>query len=303
MEHITNLINEEINDINIPLVISYENNIKENENSKLFEQTLKNNNWKYIFIGEGDKWNGFITRMISYYNNLKKLPLEKIIILSDARDVFCLRKPTTFMNHLNAIADIDKKIIISSEMFLIGNMDWNDEQIENAINKNPEYFWQGIHMKKYWSHHNKLDNLPLRKYLNAGLIIGKVKNLIILFEWAINNNFTDDQLAFSTFTNENPELIYLDSEAELIHTSGFGVNGGLFDDRQKNDSPTLSELVGMSSYFLHIPGSNISKGQKYIYQTICKILNLNIIEQPHPLANLYNININNSLDYCYFIKN
>ena len=301
--YITNLMSEEINDTNIPLVISYENNFKDNKNSKLFKQTLNNNNWKYIFIGEGKKWYGFIDRINGYSSYLKTLPSEKIVILSDARDVFCLREPTTFIDHLNNVTNIDKKIIISSEIFLVCEMDWNDEQINEAIKKQPDFFWQGIHMKKFWNYHNKLDNLPLRKYLNAGLIVGKVKNLINSFEWILNNNFSDDQLAFSTFTNENPELVHLDYEAEITHTSGFGVNGGFYDVKQKNDSPTLSELCGMSCYFLHLPGLTCIKGQNYIYEIICKIYNLKIIEQPHPMANLYNIKINDKINYQYFMKN
>ncbi len=283
------------------LVISYENDMANNINSQLFQTTLERNGWKYLFIGEGEQWNGFKTRIMRYYNVLKNLDGNKIVILSDARDVLCLRNPLTFINSINKITDIENKIIISTEMFLVGHMNWNDEQINKALLKNKHYFWQGIPVNNYWKYYDMKE--PLRKYVNAGLILGKVNNLVQAFEWIINNNFNDDQLGFASYSNTFPEKVTLDFNAEILHTSTFGVNGGLYDEKQKYDSPTLSELLGLHSYFLHIPGSFVSKGQTHVYNIISKMLETNIITQSNELAKLYNINQNDSLDYLYFDKN
>jgi hypothetical protein len=289
--------------VNIPLVVSYENNFFNTINAQTFHKTLKTLNWDFIFIEEGKKFEAFKSKITGYFEFLKKVPEEKIVILSDSRDVFCLRSPLTFMNYIDSFTDIDKKIIISAEMFLNGHTDWPDEIIDKTLKKDPDYFCQGIHMKKYWDYYNKTNDLPLRKYLNSGLIIGKRKNLIKALQWIIDNNYTDDQLGFSNYSNENPELVMLDYNAELLHTSGFGVSGGMYDPKQKNDSPTFSELMGLSSYFLHIPGMSNSKGQKYIYEMISSLLNSNVIKQGD-FTKLYNFELNsNPLKYDYIQKN
>lgn len=290
-------------DLTKPLVISYENDFMNNENSKTFEKTLIKNDWEYKIIGEGDKWEGFQTKINSYYKYLQQLDINKIIILSDARDVFCVRSPLCFTNSINKLTNIDEKIIVSAEIFLCGHTDWDEEKIAKYLLLNPNYFWQGIMMDNYWK--TKLANiseLPLRKYLNSGLIVGKVKNLIKAFEWIIINKYTDDQHGFSNYANKFPECIKLDINAEILHTSTFGVNGGLYDEKQKYDSPSFSELLGMSSYFLHIPGITNSKGQRYIYNIIKKVLDENFVEK-NVLAKLYEIKLNSNLNYDYFIKN
>jgi hypothetical protein len=282
------------------LVISYENE-PNNTNSQIFKSTLEKNGWNYLFVGEGEKWNGFKTRIMRYYNILKNLDPNKIIILSDSRDVFCLRSPLTFKNAINRITDMENKIIISAEMFLIGHMNWSDDEINKRLLENKHFFWQGIPVNNYWKHYNIEE--PLRKYVNAGLIIGKANNLFQAFEWIVNNNFDDDQLGFASYCNSFPEKVTLDFNAEVLHTSTFAVNGGLYDEKQKYDSPTLSELLGLHSYFLHIPGLSGSKGQAHIYSIICKLFESNLIMQHNDLAKLYNLNLNDSLNYLYFIKN
>ena len=276
-----------INDLTVPLVVSYENDFYNNVNSQMFKKTMEKLNWEYIFIGEGDKWEGFKSKIVGYYNFLKTIPEEKMVILSDARDVFCLRSPLTIMNHLDKFTDMDKKIIISGEMFLCGHMDWTDQQIEVELKKDPTFFFQGIPMKKYWNYLNKTTDMPLRKYVNSGLIIGKNKNLTKALKWIIDNKYNDDQLGFSNYTNENPELVVLDYNVDLLHTSGHAICGGLYSPLQKNDSVTLSELFGQSSYFLHIPGISVSRGQKYMYNIISSLINSNIIKQENELSNLY----------------
>lgn len=285
-----------------PLVISYENDLENNENSLFFKQTLEKNGWKYLFVGQGDKWNGFKTRIDKYYFTLQMLPMEQLVILSDARDVFCVRSPLAFNNSINKLTNIDDKIIISTELFLNGHIYWDNSEVEKIIANNIDFFWQGIPINNYFEYYNiTCDTSHLRKYVNAGLIIGKVKNLIQAFEFIVDNNYTDDQLGFSNYCNTYPEKVFLDFNAEILHTSTFGVDGGLYEECQKLDAPSLSELLGLHSYFLHIPGLSISKGQKHIYNIIKYLLNseftsLNI------MPNFYGIKLNDSLEYKYFNK-
>ena len=288
------------NDIKLPLVLSYENDLSNNKNAQLFKKTLEKHNWEYKFIGEGIKWNGFRTRTIGYYDFLNNnLPDDKIVILSDARDVFCLKKPNFFIGQIKDI--VEDKIIISSEMFLHGQMNWSEEQVSKAISKDPEHFWQGVPLNEYWKFHEK-NPIPVRKYLNAGLIVGKTKNLKIALKWIIDNNFNDDQLGFYNYTNKFPDLVYLDYEANILHTSTSFVNGSLYDyNIQKLDTPTFHELLGFSNYFLHIPGINGSKGQKYIYDTVYTLFNNNIIDKN--MFDIYNLKEEYPIKDNYFAKN
>jgi len=288
-----------INDLSEPLVVSYENNLQNNNNSLLYKKTLEKCNWQYIFIGENIKWTGVKDKIINYYNYLKNLPESKVVILTDARDVFCLRSSTTFLDHIKDIIN-SNKIIISAEMFLLGHLDWSDDQISKKGSSN---FWQGINLDKYWSYYNKLENLPLRKYVNSGLIVGKAKELKNAFKWIIDNNYTDDQLGFSNYLNNFPELVYLDYETHILHSSTFGVDGGIYDvEKQKYDSPTFAELLGMSSYFLHIPGIG-NKGQKKIYSIIYNLINNEIFTLKDEMYSLYGIKKSKFFQENYYEKN
>jgi hypothetical protein len=221
------------------------------------------------------------------------------VVLSDARDVFCLKKPDFFIEQIKPI--IENKIIINSEIFLNGQMNWSDEQVSKAISKDPEYFFQGVPLNEYWKFHEK-NPIPFRKYLNAGLIVGKTKNLKKALKWIVDNNFNDDQLGFCNYTNKFPDLVYLDYEANILHTSTSFVDGSLYDyNIQKLDAPTFHELLGFSNYFLHIPGSNISKGQKYIYDTVHTLFNNDMIDKN--MFDIYNLKEEYPFKNTYFIKN
>lgn len=267
----------EQNNDNIPIVLSYESDLS-NKNALVFKKTLEKNKWEYNFIGDNVKWTGFKDKIIGYYTYLKTLPENKVVILSDSRDVFCLRDSTLFMEKISNI--IENKIIISAEMYLLGHMNWTKEQMEKQIFKDPNFFYQGIPLDNYWLYYNKTDDLPMRKYVNSGLIVSRVKNLINAFKWILDNNYVDDQLGFACYINKFPQLIYLDYNADFLHTSSCFINASLYNhDIQKTDAPTFTELFGMSSYFLHLPGSVVSKGQKYIYDVIYKLLKFDIIDK------------------------
>lgn len=287
-------------DISKPIVISYENDLYNNKNSLLFKKTLENNNWDFIFIGQGIPWTSYINKLQGYYNALDLYPENKIVILSDARDVFCLRNTDFFLEKIDKI--VNSKIIISSEMFLNGHMNWSDKQISDAKNKCPTFFYQGIPLNNYWNFYEKQNNIPNRKYLNSGLIVGKNHMIKTAIKWILDNNYNDDQLGFAEYTNQFPELIYLDYEANILHTSGGFLDGCLYNAKiQTTDAPTFPELFGLYSYFLHIPGSNISKGQKNIYNAIYNLFDLEIINKD--AYSLYNIKGNINNDNLYFITN
>jgi hypothetical protein len=95
----------------------------------------------------------------------------------------------------------------------------------------------------------------------------------------IDNKFTDDQLSLGVYINEHPELVRVDSDAILLHTTTFGVNAGtqrIFV--QSKDAPTLAELYGRGAFFIHIPGC-VNKGQKCVYNDVCNILSMGLSDK------------------------
>ena len=80
--------------------------------AQICKKTLETHNWQHTFIGEGMKWNGFGDKIMGCYNFLNTLKDDKMVVLSDSRDVFCLQKPTFFIDQIkdSKIFLLDKKV-------------------------------------------------------------------------------------------------------------------------------------------------------------------------------------------------
>jgi hypothetical protein len=250
-----------ITDIHIPLVVSYDNEIV--ETTKNFISSLDDNAWEYMIIGKGEVWHGFKTKLTAYRNHLQTLPFNKTVILSDARDVLCCRPPNCFMK---AVASFGPNMLVSMEIFSQGAHDIKDHN---------RHAWQSVPLTKYWEYHH-ITKMPDRKYANSGLLAGKVGQLLDFLDWAIVNNYQDDQLALCNYINTFPDTVTLDINADVLHTSTFGVNAGLqIVNRQKKDSPNFAEFVGIGAFFLHIPGT-VHIGQKFSYDLAVKMKEMGI---------------------------
>jgi len=242
---------------NGPLVLTYDN--KPTDASHVFFNSLKTNGWDFRLVGEGDDWRGFVTRMTGYLNFLKTLHHEQLVILSDARDVICVRPPKAFSK---GFAFFKKPIVVSMELFCEGHLIPPDDHLLKM--------WQCLPLNKYWAYHN-IKN-PKRKYVNAGLIAGKVNALIEMYEWILKNKFKDDQLGLGHFMVTFPEKVAADYDALLLHTTTSVVYAGLNDIHiQASDSPTFAELLGRSAFFLHFPGTH-NNGQAMLYNTIKELV-------------------------------
>lgn len=239
-----------------PLLISYDNN--PNDNTRFFIKTLQQNGWDYKIIGEGETWVDSRNKMNGYSNFLRTLPEDQVVVLSDARDVVCVRSPKAFMDAYNIF---EKNIVASMELFCEGHFNVDEN-------------YQGIQCKplhRYWKHYG-IHPFPARKFANSGLIAGTVKALIQYHDWIIEKKFTDDQLALGSYMVEFPDRVGADYSATLLHSSGFGINAGRASIHvQKHDSPTLAELFGCGAFFLHLPGLSF-KGQAIVYEQVRKII-------------------------------
>jgi hypothetical protein len=244
--------------INSPLVVSLETN--PTENTYHFVQSLINNNWDYDIIGIGKPWYGFKSKLQYYPDYLQTLDPERLVILSDSRDVFCVRSPDHFVY---AFQTFNKPLLVSLEIFCQGAPD------DSAV-QNPKDIWQCVPLNEYWKHQSIKPTI--RRYVNSGLIVGKTKDLIEHYNWIKSTTWKDDQAALGDYMNKFPNKVAADVHASVLHTSGFGINAGVLTKKQWEDSPSLAELTGRKNYFLHLPGLEASAGQKKIYNVVKKLI-------------------------------
>lgn len=253
------LSNKRIRSEEQPLVVGVETN-PNNENTYNFVQTLINNDWDYEIIGINKPWKGFVSKIEYFEEYLKTLSPEKIVVLSDTRDVFCVRSPKHF---INAFQKFQKPLLVSLEIFCQGQPD--DSAVKDSKN-----IWQCVPINQYWKH--QTIKPTLRRYVNSGLIVGKTKDLLEHYNWIHTTNWKDDQAALGDYMNNFPDKVAADINADVLHTSGFGVNAAAATKNQWYDSPSFAELTGKLNFFLHIPGAINSKAQKKIYNITKKLI-------------------------------
>ena len=242
-------------DTKTPLVVSYDNN--PTANTEFYMSTLKSHGWNSVFIGKGEEWRGFIARIRAYAKTLETIDDSQIVVVTDARDVICIRDSEAFME---GFREFKRGIVVSMELMCGGNFEVSDDY------KNV----QCVPLTRYWKARGLMP--PMRKFVNAGLVAGSVKALKQMYAWILENGFTDDQYAIGSYMNTFPDRVAADTDAILLHTTNFGVNAGIQSIHiQKNDSPTLAELYGRGAFFLHIPGMT-GTGQSVIYETVRNIV-------------------------------
>jgi len=240
--------------ITSPLLISYDN--KPNEYTHNLIKSLDQQKWNYKMVGEGDVWNGVITKFHGYKDYLETLDNDIVVILSDARDVLCVRSPHRFMEGFNSF---NADIVVSMEQFCGGKFN---------LDTTTHYCSQCMPLDAYWKYHN-ITPLPNNKFVNSGLICGKVGALKTFLEWSLSNKYKDDQYALGCYMNKFPNRVRADYELKLLHTTTFGAFSGMKDIHiQATDAPQLAEILGRKAFFLHIPGIAWHPGQRILYNTI-----------------------------------
>jgi len=254
-------------DVTRPLVVTYDNN--PNDYTNRFFKSLETNKWDYISLGNGEEWRGLVNKIIAYHKYVQTLPENKVIVLSDARDVVCLRSPKAFME---AFLSFHREIVVSMELLCDGKFTVKDDYVSDVC----------VPLTKYWNYNN-ISTLPARKFVNSGLIVGRAGALSRCLEWVLSymtqSNLNNDQSAFGMYINAFPDRVACDIDASVLHSSVFGVNAGLQNIHiQKEDSPTFAELFGRGAFFLHLPGLS-AKGQHIVYQQVCKSIDMGVCDK------------------------
>jgi len=120
-------------ELNIPLVITYDNQSVKNNNNESFVNFLKGlNYYKYNFIvcGINTKWEGWYGRYKVYLELLELIPDNQLVFITDSRDVLVNDSPIEFEKNYNKIIKLyndekKNKIIFGTEIGCCVNQMWH----------------------------------------------------------------------------------------------------------------------------------------------------------------------------------
>jgi hypothetical protein len=216
------------------LVISFAN--EHNRNYHNYRNSLKKFGYKFKILGKNQKWNGFNTKISSYYKYLTKLykkHKDLLIAITDCYDVLACNKPQKL---------ISKYLSLYNDKILFGCE-------SNCLERNCMY------ISNLWKKKSDDKSLPPNKYLNSGFILGKISLVLELLKFTVNqytdNGLDDDQLAMCYYAQKNPDKIILDTTSSIIAT----IHYDLFD-YDVNEKRIKNIKTGKMASFIHTPGIN-----------------------------------------------
>ncbi len=191
---------------------------------------LKNslqNGWEHVILGQGVKWESWQTRTKSYINYVSTLPENEVVVLCDAFDVLCLRSSDNFLEDFKSL---NRKIVIGAETCCIGNC---------------------VPPIQWWRNEN-MDSKNECKYVNGGLIAGEASALKLMYQWGLNQNIVDDQMALGSYTNKYPHDVWIDIDQVLFLNDPGASTIYKFNKYNKNVKFPCGKTI--KPYFIHFPG-------------------------------------------------
>ena len=188
----------------------------------------------YDLIGDTNyKWEGFRTKMKLFSFELKKLNKDELVMCVDAYDTLPIKHGKNFEKDFNELFSTYEIVSSAETECLFG-------------------------ICKPLKNRHELSN---RKYVNSGLFCGKAGNLLKFWDWALKNNYSDDQIALSSYFNLHPQITQLDYNNVLFQTSVTrSFNPSLQKENIINDTLDLK-----GAYFLHLPALQYFDGQQQNY--------------------------------------
>ena len=211
---------------------------------KEFEHTLNKLGYEYKLLGLGKKWEGFRSKMKYTVEALEQLDPNELVIVCDSYDVLFLQTPDVIENRYRNLAN--GKVVIGLES--IHDMFCNfigiciPEVIEACNVKNPYY--------------------PEFKYINAGFMMARARDIYDIYKFMINNDFDDDQKGLFTWVMSNCSKCYFDYHLDFIfnHMPRILIEKNIQVDYKKNG--TLLVNKGSTPCAVHIPGQYLDLGDR-----------------------------------------
>jgi len=234
-------------------VLSYENE-KNNEHKKDLEDKLKYYGYDYKFLGEGDEWKGFGTKIQAYQNFIRNTSLNDndILIIIDSRDIYVNRNSNDIGKVFKELykkrgGDLNKnlKLIFSSEIGCCtpGINEVNKQKMKNIALEHPN-------MKKVDGNY----------YLNSGMVIGYVKAFKELYLNLKIDLTDDDQTKITNFwLDNNLDKIILDYDQVLFsnaHKWGNkdNLNGCLYEKKESHNNEFMIKDTTTFPFFIQTAG-------------------------------------------------
>jgi hypothetical protein len=256
-----------------PLVISFQNK-EDDVHTKNLKASLEYWKWDYLVIGAGAKWLGFGTKLRGYIEKLKSLTnRDRIVVLSDATDVIVNHSPEVFLKNYLRISQWNgqHRIVSSSEIgccvhaffnhcpgsFLVSDGTRKDRALptdKNELHHEGKWMDEMLNVKRVEGYGKQEDNASYN-YLNSGMIVGRAKDLLTMFEYLKFDENEDDQALITEYFFQFPERIQLDYSNVLFSNANFREEGdGCFfnwDDKGNYHANTRTETV---PGFIQTPG-------------------------------------------------
>ena len=192
-------------------------------------ESAKKFNYDVTILGYGTEWKGFRDKPLNLYKNLKKIKdQENYIIFIDAFDVlFC--------------KDSDRLL-----------EDFKNNYDENSIVFNGEALSNSYYVNNKWLKDYKPKNVDKKNkysYLNSGVYIGKIKNIIVMLKNLLDKGIENDQKAVMDLYNRKKFNISIDKKCHLFSTFSSMNNDLVF----KNNK-IFNKHTNTYPYIIHGPG-------------------------------------------------
>lgn len=200
------------------------------------EETARMFGHDLTVVGLGRKWEGWRGRMAWYRDAMKDEGLrpDDVVALIDAYDVL-IQNPMTDAQARHVLLEdgkYDMRVGMES-----GCDPANCGDLSGALGT------------------AEGDDVPGdRRYMNAGVIFGRVDALTRALQWALDEGFTDDQVGLSRYVATHPERVAPDKDRRLV--------SNLLGEPLR---PRLPRSV-----FAHVPSAPFQLHQRNAYNYNCR---------------------------------
>lgn len=180
-------------------------------------------------IGVGVPWRGFGTKFVGYQKELKELnDPERVVVLIDADDVIANGPPEEFLKNYLRISQYNGKnrIVSSSEMACcVRPMNYNApgdfvsvDGLRYARANHIPGKGEDSEIKVLWT--DAMRKIQVQEgykntgndfsYLNSGMIVGRLKDIITMFDFLKAEMAEDDQALFTEYFLQYTDRVLLD---------------------------------------------------------------------------------------------
>lgn len=209
---------------------------KHNIGSKNLKKSLIKYGYDFHFIGLGEKWRGFMTK-IQIISKYLETADDDIYCIIDGYDMLACNYPEKLIEKYNKIGS---SIVFGGEKFC--------------------FSYNGIPIQKY----KNVSFINSRKYLNSGFYIGKKNDLLHMCNWAIKNSIknriNDDQKILCLYSNTFPNKVSVDLYQTMVFNTITEIDVNSYE--LKHDTIYIKPF-SQTPCFIHFPSIRSDGFKRY----------------------------------------